>query len=129
MVPSAVFNCLLDEAEGSGMKFHDLGEVVHKIEKTVVAGIRMILVPHSFLLQLLMQRGGPFFEAVVVLLAAVEINVQLPQGGSVFCCENEGAIVFPVLYGDRASENSRQQLAERSSGAHCRIELLRRLGD
>ncbi len=37
-------------AECPGMKLHDLGKVREKIRQTVVAGIRMIFVPHIFLL-------------------------------------------------------------------------------
>jgi hypothetical protein len=42
----------LFKTEGSGMKFHDLGEVSQEIGQTVVAGIRMILVLHALLLKL-----------------------------------------------------------------------------
>jgi hypothetical protein len=41
---------LVSQAEGAGMKFHDLGEVGHKIGEGVVAGVQMVLMLHAQLL-------------------------------------------------------------------------------
>ena len=67
------------QSECSGMKFHDLGEVRQKICEAVVAGIGMIFVLHAILLQCVVQCCCSFFEAVVVILPAVEIDSEFPQ--------------------------------------------------
>ena len=51
-----------------------------KIGQAVIAGVGVILVLHAFFLQFVVQRSRAFFEAVVIILATVEIDGELPQG-------------------------------------------------
>ena len=67
------------EPESAGMKFDDLIEMCEKILQAMVPGIRAVLVLHSLFLQLLVEHGRTFFEAVIVFLAAVEIDGELAQ--------------------------------------------------
>ena len=62
----------------AGMELHDLGEVLQEIGEAVVAWVRMIFVLYLFLLQLFVERGCTFFESVVVILTAVEIDSRPP---------------------------------------------------
>jgi len=59
------------------MKLHHLGEVGQEVGQAVIARVRVILVAHNFPLQFSVQRGRPFFEAVVVIAAAVEVDGEL----------------------------------------------------
>jgi len=70
---------LLGEAECPRMKLDDFGEVSQEIGQAMVARVQMILVLHSFFLELFVESGGPFFKTVVVILAAVEIDGHPPQ--------------------------------------------------
>ena len=107
----------------AGLEFHDLFEVRQKIRQAVVAGIRAILVLHSFFLQLFVESGGAFFETVVVILTAVEIDRDFTQGCGVSAREDNRIVLFPVANVDRISENRRQHLPQRRAGAGggCRV--------
>ncbi len=62
------------QAECSGVELHDLGEMGQEIGKAMIAWIGVVFVFHAFFLQLLMENRRSFFEAVVVILATVEID-------------------------------------------------------
>ena len=104
------------------MKLHDLGEVNQKISKAVVAGIKMILVLHAFFLQLLVQRRRPFFEAVVIILTAVEIDREPFQGSSIFLSKDKRVIVLPMGTVYWVAENMQPAFspAGRQNGRRCR---------
>ena len=73
-----------------------------------------------------MQGGCAFFESVVVILTAVEIDGHTPQGGLIPVRQNERTILVPVCDIDRAAEDRRQQLSHRSAGFSRGVEFLRR---
>ena len=109
------------------MKLHDFGEVGEEIGEAVVAGVQMVLVLHAQFLQLFMQGGGAFFETVVVILAAVEIDGEFLQFGCVLPCEQKRVVGVPMRNIDRISEDIRQHFSQRRAGAGREIEFLGRL--
>src|SRR5580692_3823240 len=111
------------------MKLHDLAEVNQKIRKAVVAGIKMILVLHAFFLQLLVQRRRPFFEAVVIILTAVEIDPEPFQGSSIFLSKEKRVIVLPMGTVNWVAENISQHFPQRGARTGSGVEVLRRLRD
>ena len=111
------------------MKFHDFGEVGEEISEAVVARVQMVLVLHAQLLQLFMQDGGSLFETVVVILAAVEIDGELLQGGGIFAREQKRVVGVPVRNIDWISEDIRQHFSQRSAGAGGEIKFAGRLGN
>src|SRR5712675_702305 len=111
------------------MKLHDLGEVSQKIGQAVVAGIKVIFVLHIFLLQLLMERSSAFLKAVIIILAAVEINGQASKGFLVSFSQIERTIVLPMLNSDGIAENRGQHLSQRSARAGRCVEFLRGFSD
>ena len=96
---------LVKKAEGAGVKFHHLGEVGQEISEAVVAGVRMVLVLHALLLQFVVQGGSAFFETVVVILAAVEIDCELFEGGCILAGQKKWIVRVPVRNVDRISED------------------------
>ena len=78
------------------MELHDLAEMRQKVGQAVVASIGMILVWNIFLLQLQVQRVSAFVEAIVIVLAAVEVDSQLSQPRRILLCQNKGTIVVPM---------------------------------
>ena len=66
---------LRNQVKRAGVKLHRLGEMGKEICQAVVPGVGVIFVCDSLVLQLVMQQGRAFFETIVVVLAAVEINV------------------------------------------------------
>ena len=119
----------MKKAEGAGVKFHRLGEVGQKISEAVVAGVRMVLVFHAQLLQFVVQGGSSFFETVVVILTAIEIDSELFQGGCILAGEKKWIVGVPVRNVDRISEDIRQHFSQGRAGAGGEIKLPGRLGD
>src|SRR5579872_4196775 len=89
----------------------------------------MIFMSDAALLQLFVQCGGSFFEAIVVVSAAIEIDRHAMQRGLIFRGQNEWAVVLPMLDVDRMAKDCTQQLAQRRARAGRRVEFLGRLGD
>jgi hypothetical protein len=56
------------------VELHNFGEVRQEVSQTVIAGVWMILVDNAYLLQFDVQGRGTLLKAVVILLAAVEID-------------------------------------------------------
>ena len=111
------------------MKFHNLSEVRKEIRKAVIARVRMIFVFYARLLQFLVQRGRSFFEAVVVVLAAIEIDRHLSQGGGISLRQNKWTVLIPVGNVDRLAEHRAEHARQRRSGPRYEVEGLRRFGD
>ncbi len=120
---------LVKKAEGAGVKFHHLGEVGQKISEAVVAGVQMVLVLHAQLLQFVVQGGSAFFETVVVILAAVEIDSELFEGGCILAGEKKWIVGVPVRNVDRISEDIRQHFSQGRAGARGEIKFTGRLGN
>ncbi len=89
----------------------------------------MVFVLDGFVLQLFVKSRRAFFEAVIIILAAVKINRSFPQARRVFPRKNEWAIFIPVAKVDWVPENGRKHLGERCAGLGRLIELLGRLGN
>ncbi len=111
------------------MKLHHLGEVGQEISEAVVAGVQMVLVLHAQLLQLFMQYGGAFFETIVVILSAVEIDGKFLQGGGIFSREQKWVVGVPVRNIDWISEDIRQHFSQGRAGAGGEIKFPGRLGN
>ena len=111
------------------MKLHDLGEVGQEIGEAVIAGIQMVLVFHVLFQQLIVQGSSSFFEAIVIILATIEINGELLQGGGILPGEVKGVVGVPVSNGDRISENVGQHFPERRARPGGEIQLSGRLGN
>ncbi len=65
------------QTERPGVELHHFVEVSQKISQAVIARISVIFVSDMLPLQLRVQSGRAFFESVVIVLAAVEINCEL----------------------------------------------------
>src|SRR5258708_29277073 len=96
---------LFRKTEGSRVELHDLAEMRQKVGQAVVASIGMILVRNIFLLQLQVQRVSTFLEAIVIVLAAVEVDSQLSQPRRILLCQNKGTIVVPMRRVNRVPKN------------------------
>jgi len=118
-----------DCAECSGMKFHDFGKVRQEVRETVIAGVRTIFVPDTFFLQFVVQGGRSFFEAVVVVLAAVEIDCHLLQSYGISLRQDKRAVLVPVPDVDRPAEHRAKHSRQRRSGTRSGVQGLRRFGD
>ncbi len=95
----------------------------------MIPGVGVVLVHHSFFLQLVVQCSRSLFEAVIVVLSAVEIDGHLSQCSSVLLGQDKRAIIFPVGNVDRVPENGSQRFSERRAGPVGRVEFLRRFGN
>src|ERR1700674_1419539 len=95
----------------------------------MIARVRMIFVFYAFFLQFFVQRGGSFFEAVVVVLATVEIDCRLSQGGAISFRQNKWAVLVPMGNVDRLAEHCAEYARQRRSGPRCGIEGLWRFSD
>src|SRR5271165_1039600 len=74
-----------------------------------------------------MESRSAFFKAVVIVLAAVEIDSELSHSGNISLGQNKRTVALPVSHVNRMSEDRRQQLPERRTGAGRGVELLGRL--
>src|SRR5712692_2231392 len=115
---------LLLRPERPGMEFHGLADVRQEICQAVITGIKVILVLNALGQKLLVQGLSALFKTVVILLAAVEIDGQLPQPSFIFLRQNKRAVFFPVRHIDRLSEDCPQQLGDRRARVFRRIHLL-----
>src|SRR5271163_3991646 len=62
--------------EDRGVKLHHFAEMRHEVGEAVVARIRVIFMLYPLLQQLVVKHRRTLLKAVIVLLAAVEINRQ-----------------------------------------------------
>src|SRR5579863_8278846 len=111
------------------MKFHDLCEMRQKILQAVIAWVRTVIMEHSLFLQFLVQRRGSLFETVVVILATVEINRELPHGRSILFCQNKYAVLIPVRHVDWFAKDRTQYPGQRRPSPRGRVEFLRGLNN
>src|SRR5712692_6004034 len=81
--------------ERPGMEFHGLTDVRQEVSQAVITGIKVILVLNALGQKLLVQGLSALFKTVVILLAAVEIDGQLPQPSFIFLRQNKRAVFFP----------------------------------
>src|SRR2546426_3479270 len=72
--PLAARENLFLRPERPGMEFHGLADVRQEICQAVITGIKLILVSNALGLELLVQGLSALFKAVVILLAAVEVD-------------------------------------------------------
>ncbi len=93
------------QAECLGVELHDLGEMGQEIGKTMIAGIGVVFVLHTFFLQFLVEGSRSFFESVVVILATVEINGHFSQRGSISFRQQEWTVFIPVRNDDGLAED------------------------
>src|ERR1700677_4016977 len=119
----------MGQAKRAGVKLHNLFKVREKIGQAVVAGIGMVHMLDSCFFQLRMQRGCALFEAVVIVLAAVEINGDLMQASRVVPGKKKWVVFVPMLTVNRISENGCQYLAQLRSRLHRDVEFVWRIGD
>ena len=88
----------------------------------------MVLVLHTFFLQLLVEGSGAFFKSIVVVPPAVEIDLKLADFFLILRRQHKRAVGLPMRNFDGISVNHCQQFSERRSGANRLIKLLRRFG-
>src|SRR6202521_801276 len=115
---------LFRKTEGSRMELHDLAEMRQKVGQAMVAHIGMILMRNIFPLQLQVQRVSTFVEAVVIVLAAIEVDRQLSQPRRILLCQNNGPIVVPMRRVKRVPKDSRQHSTQGSTRVRRSIEFL-----
>src|SRR6266853_4921211 len=115
---------LIRKTEGSRVELHDLAEMRQKVGQAVVAGIGMILVRNIFLLQFEVQGGSAFLEAIVIVLAAVEVDSQLSQPRRILLRQDKGTIVVPMRRVNRVPEDFRQHSTQGSTRVRRSIEFL-----
>src|SRR6516225_4271106 len=85
------------------MKQQRISHVLRQVTPTVVPGPQSELMTESLLRQDLVQKLGTFFEAVAVVVAAIEVQLQV---GEVFgvLCKRQRAIGFPIGLVERRAE-------------------------
>ena len=110
---------LLSFSENAGVKFHDFTHVGQEIGQAVVAGIRVILVPYAFRLELPMQGGGAVFKTEVILLAAVKVDRQTPQTRLALPGQGENTILLPMPGVNRFAEGGSYHSAQGRAGMSC----------
>ena len=96
---------LRNQVKRAGVKLHRLGEMGKEICQAVVPGVGVIFVCDSLVLQLVMQQGRAFFETVVVVLSAVEVDRQLPQREGFVFRQTKWTIFVPVGDVDRVAKD------------------------
>src|SRR5882724_7086736 len=89
----------------------------------------MVFVLHAFSLQFPMQGSGSILEAEVILLAAVEVDRQIPQSRLVSSGQNENAVLLPMWHVDGLAESRPQQSARRRARVPGGCQFLRSLCD
>src|SRR5438270_5932090 len=105
------------------MKFHDFRKMRQEISHAVISWIIMIFMLHFFPPQLGIQFTRAFFETVVVIPAAIEINRHVPQGRHVLLRQDERIIFSPMLDGNRLAKYWRKYIQNWDAGMRRGIEL------
>src|SRR5512146_557590 len=94
------------------MELQRLPKMRQEVIRSVSSRIQMELMRYAFSRQLLVQLGCSVLKSKIVLLAAIEINRQRLQFGSVLTRQNERVVLVPMRNINRVAEHSIEQIAE-----------------
>src|SRR5258708_1108673 len=127
--PSAWFWDARTGREGVGMELQRFAQVRQEIVRRVPSGVKVKLVANAFGHELFVQFAGALVEAEVILLAAVDVDCEIPELRPVLSRQHKRIVLVPVREVDGIAERSSQHSSKRPGALKIRVEFLRILRD